>query len=131
MRRRGTLGVSVILAAVTLLHVCSAASNAADESIAISPRGAHSGIPVMGTDGPAWSKTTVALGVTLGTAIIALFLVRRFMPGLSQEPRAGQIQILSQAPLGARGIVYVLRCGPRVLIVGATGSNISTLAEIA
>ncbi len=40
-------------------------------------------------------------------------------------------EVIGQCPLGARGTVFALRCGPRLLIVGATGSHLSTLAEFA
>jgi flagellar biogenesis protein FliO len=129
--RRMALGRSALLATVASLQLCGAATVAADESISISPRGLQSSTPITNSDVPSWSRTTVALGVTLGIAIVGLVIARRFMPGLSNESRAGLVQILSQAPLGTRGVVYVVRCGPRVLIVGATANNISTLAEIA
>jgi flagellar biogenesis protein FliO len=129
--RRWVLRASATLTAAASLQFFGAALLAADESISISPRGSQPATPVPGSAVPSWSRTSVALGATLGAAVIGLFIARRFMPGLSPESRVGQIQILGQTPLGTRGIVYVLRCGPRVLIVGATSSHINTLAEIA
>jgi flagellar biogenesis protein FliO len=72
----------------------------------------------------------MALGVTLGAVCLGLLVARKSMPGLGKAAAQGPIQILSQAPLGNRGIVYVLRCGPRVLVVGATNNQLTTLAEI-
>lgn len=104
---------------------------AADEPLSISPRGSQSAHLSGAVDAPSWTKATTALGVTLGVAIVGLFVARRFMPGLTNESRPGQLEILCQTPLGPRGSVYVLGCGPRVLIIGMTATSITTLAEIA
>jgi len=71
------------------------------------------------------------LAIVVAGVGVAVSLVRKCFPGLAPDSPHRLIRVLAQAPLGAKGTVYVLRCGPRVLIVGAAAGQLTTLAEIA
>jgi flagellar biogenesis protein FliO len=129
--RLAALCMASLVIAVACPAICGNLSRAGEESVPISPRGSQLLTSPADSDMASWARTSIALGITLGAVCAGLIVARRFMPGFSGGTGAGPIQILSQAPLGARGVVYVLHCGPRVLIVGATPSHLTTLAEIA
>jgi flagellar biogenesis protein FliO len=126
---------SVLACAATIVAAlsCPVSSHrqaaASEDFVSLSPRGlqvpVHAGEP----DSRTWQKPSLALGVTLGIVIAGMLLARKFMPGVAGRT-GGPVRVLCQAPLGARGVVYVLRCGPRVLVVGATAGQLTTLSEI-
>jgi flagellar biogenesis protein FliO len=74
--------------------------------------------------------TSICAAVVVGIAI-AIRMARKFIPGLGQLPGHRVIQVLSRSQLGGKGSIYLVRCGPRVLIIGATANQFTTLAEIA
>ena len=103
----------------------------AGDPIALSPPGVRRQPPPNSSDNESLWRTAGALLVVVAGIGIALALVRRFIPGLSPGTTERIVQVISQCQLGGKGVVYVIRCGPRVLIVGATASQLTTLAEIA
>jgi flagellar biogenesis protein FliO len=78
-----------------------------------------------------YTKSVAALAVVVVGIGVALACVRKVFPGLAPDSARRIIHVLAQSPLGAKGTVYVVRCGPRVLIVGAAAGQLTTLAEIA
>jgi flagellar biogenesis protein FliO len=97
----------------------------------ISPAGAKRAIATGATTDTSSTQTAAALAVVVAGVGIALMCVRKLFPGLAPDPARRMLHVLAQSPLGAKGTVYVLRCGPRVLIVGAAAGQLTTLAEIA
>lgn len=101
------------------------------DSLPISPAGSKRS---MGPDTPVGSSFTkpgTALVIVVVGITVALTLTRKFFPSLAPDSANRIIQVLGQSPLGTKGTVYIVRCGPRVLIVGATTGQLTTLAEIA
>ena len=82
------------------------------------------------TPSRAMTQTTVALGLTAIAVLAGLTLSKKLLPGLSRDSATRAVRVLSQTPLGARGAVYLLQCGQRVLVIGASSTQITTLAEI-
>jgi len=106
-----------------------AVADAAGDAIAITPMRPAGGpveLPVGPTGRNAW-----ALGLVLVAIPVGLVIARKIIPGFAARTVHAPVQIIGQCPLGARGTVFALRCGPRLLIVGATGSHLNTLAEFA
>lgn len=101
------------------------------ESLPISPAGAKRSTGTDATPGSSFAKTGAALSVVVVGIGVALTLARKFFPGIVADSPHRIIQVMGHAPLGTKGTVYVLRCGPRVLIVGGTTGQLTTLAEIA
>jgi flagellar protein FliO/FliZ len=93
-------------------------------------RAARSPGPEPPRAGPLVDTAVILVGLLIGVATI-LALLRRYLPGLNAAARGHLVQIMGRTSLDAKGTVYVVRCGPRVLVLGATNSQISTLAEIA
>jgi flagellar biogenesis protein FliO len=89
----------------------------------ISPAGAKRAIATGATTDTSSAQTAAALAVVVAGVGIALMC--------APDPARRMLHVLAQSPLGAKGTVYVLRCGPRVLIVGAAAGQLTTLAEIA
>lgn len=101
------------------------------DSLPISPAGAKHAPGTGWTAESSATKTSTAVAVVVVGIGVALTLARKFIPGLAPDSPHRMIQVLGHAPLGTKGTVYVLRCGPRVLIVGGTANQMTTLAEIA
>lgn len=104
---------------------------AQQEPIPISPRGLEAAPIITDSSSSVWTRNGVALGITIGAILLGLAIVRKMLPGVAAGSNPEAIQILAQRSLGSRGTVYTVRCGPRVLILGATMQQIATLAEIA
>jgi flagellar biogenesis protein FliO len=95
-------------------HDAAEAANANDASTAASP--IKSG----------WLRTTLSLaGVVV--LIVVLGYASRKLPMAQRGRRPGLIQVLSRTPLSARQSVYLLRVGPRLVMVGATGERLTRL----
>ena len=82
-------------------------------------------------DLPSWRNTVTALGVVVVVILMILPLVRRFSRSTAAYLHPDAIQILGRSSIDSRNLIYVVRCGPRVLILGATSGGLTTLAEIA
>lgn len=117
--------------AVSLIACLFCAATTRADDLPITPREHQTRSSADGVELPSWSKSGTALAITLAVVVAGLCLTRRVSGRLSGEAAGGQVQVISQAPLGSRGMVYVLRCGPRVLVVGSTVQQLTTLAEIA
>jgi flagellar biogenesis protein FliO len=124
------LRVALVAAAAFLAFELGPHHVGAEEAMPISPRGSRAASSSDDSDHLAWSSTSMALGGTLAVVILGLVLVRKVVPGFAAAGRGGPIEVLCQTPLGTRGTVFAVRCGSRVLIVGATSGQVCTLTEI-
>ncbi|NLF30706.1 MAG: flagellar biosynthetic protein FliO [Planctomycetes bacterium] len=79
--------------------------------------------------GTLW-QTLAALALVVVLIFLARRLLGRFAGGRMGNRAPGVVEVLSRTPVGSRQSVMLLRVGPRVLIVGAGGETMTTLAEI-
>jgi flagellar biosynthetic protein FliO len=80
------------------------------------------------TAGPLWHALAAVL-VVVALAVVALLLLRRWMPKLA--PRAGKsISVLESVHLGPKKAVHLLQVGDRKLLVGSTSESISVLQRL-
>jgi len=73
----------------------------------------------------------IALAVVLAVIYLLVRLLRRFFPVL--VPAAGPtapVKPLARFYLGPKQIIHLVRCGSRVLLLGATPANITYLGSI-
>ncbi len=130
-----TVSVALLLLAIVQYPVRAEAERSGTasttDSVPLSPGSPTRARTITDAGGFSMLRTTAALAGIIVAVIVVGHVARRFVPGLSREAAGRTIHILSQTPLGSRGNVYVLRCGPRILIIGATASQLTTLAEIA
>jgi len=79
---------------------------------------------------PPEATRTLAICVAVaGGIVLVVAVIRRLSPTLA--PNTQLVRVLAQSSLAGRGTVFVVRCGPRVLILGSTPQHMTTLAEIA
>ncbi|HOM16112.1 MAG TPA: flagellar biosynthetic protein FliO [Thermoguttaceae bacterium] len=92
--------------------------------------------PLSGVSGrtfdPAASTLTVlsSLAVVLGVFLLLIWAIRRAMPRSAQILPTEVVEILGRAPLMGKQQMYLLRCGPKLLLVSVTPEGAETLTEI-
>jgi flagellar biosynthetic protein FliO len=84
------------------------------------------------TDGLGWIVTVlIALAVVVAAIYLLLRMLRRFFPSL--VPAGGQaapIRPLARFHLAPRQALHLVRCGQRLLLLGATSTSINHVATI-
>jgi flagellar biogenesis protein FliO len=135
LRRR--LRVAATYAAILCGSLTIAATMLRSESfgnpdtIPISPPGTKHAKPAGSTPETSLVKTGAILAIVVAGVGVAVSFARKCFPGLAPDSAQRLVRVIGQAPLGSKGTVFVLRCGPRVLIVGGAAGQLNTLAEIA
>lgn len=83
------------------------------------------------------ARGSTSVVTTLGSlaAVIALILLaarifRKSSPATQSTLPAGVLQVLGRRPLDYRHSVHLVRCGSRLLVLGASNEGLRTLAEI-
>ena len=122
---------TILLAAPAQADALLGKSPDGSDSLSISPAGSRRQAALDSSSSSSLTKTGIALGIVVVAIVVAAGLVKKYFPGPGPESAGRVVRVLSQAPLGTKGTVYVLRCGPRVLIVGVTAAQMTTLTEIA
>ena len=83
-------------------------------------------------DGLSWIVTVlIALAVVVAAIYLLLRILRRFFPAL--VPAAGPtapIRPLARFHLAPRQVLHLVRCGRRLLLLGATAASINHVATI-
>lgn len=84
-------------------------------------------------EGPWWSLTLEML-LKLGLVIVLIYLsawaLRRFLlRGRLWTGTQGVLTVLEMLPLGPQRTLYLVAVGPKLLVIGATGQHLTTLAE--
>lgn len=72
-------------------------------------------------------ETLVTLVAVLAVAIVVLTAARRLGVGAPQGP----LELVGRLPLDARRVIYLVRVGPQVLVVGASEAGLVKLSEVA
>lgn len=92
--------------------------------------------PLSGDSGrtfdPTASTLTVlsSLAVVLGVFLLVVWAIRRAMPRGTQPLPTEVVEVLGRAPLMGKQQMYLLRCGPKLLLVSVTPEGAKTLTEI-
>ncbi len=88
---------------------------------------------------PWWSLTfdlVIKLGVVIGLIYLTMWVLRTYVLGGQARKRFGRhlggggIDLLDTTQLAPGRTLYLVEVADRVLVLGATGSSIGTLAEI-
>jgi flagellar biogenesis protein FliO len=82
-----------------------------------------------GSDASGWLRTLGALAVVAGLIFAARWLLRR---GGASGPagQAGPMEVLARASVAPRQQLLLVRLGKRLVLIGAGGGTMSTLAEV-
>lgn len=73
---------------------------------------------------------TLKLLIVLGLFFVAVRLLKPLASGAPAAAGQGLVTVLGVVPLGPQRQVYLLEVGDKVLVVGATGQQLTTLTEI-
>jgi flagellar protein FliO/FliZ len=87
---------------------------------------------------PWWSMTfdlVVKLGLVIGLIYLTMWALRTYVLGPQAKAKLaknmpGRLEVLDSTTLGPNRTVYLVEVADRVLVLGATQSSLSTLAEI-
>jgi flagellar protein FliO/FliZ len=71
-------------------------------------------------------ETLVTLLAVIAVAVLALVGARRLGVGAPQGP----LELVGRLPLDARRVIYLVRVGPQVLVVGASEAGLIKLSEV-
>lgn len=71
-------------------------------------------------------ETLVTLLAILAVAVLVLVGARRLGVGAPQGP----LELVGRLPLDARRVIYLVRVGHQVLVVGASEAGLSKLSEV-
>ncbi len=85
-----------------------------------------------------WGRLILDMVVKLGLVIVliggVLWLLRRFQSRigkvLGSETPGGSFQVLDRAQLGPGHTIYTVDLGSRILVIGATASEVTLLTEV-
>ncbi len=82
---------------------------------------------------PTASTLTIlsSLAVVLGVFLLLVWAIRRAMPRSAQLLPTEVVEVLGRAPLVGKQQMYLLRCGPKLLLLSVTPEGAETLTEIA
>lgn len=82
-----------------------------------------------GSDPNGWLRTLGALAVVAGLIFAVRWLLRRW--GASgQAGQAGPMEVLARASIAPRQQLLLVRLGKRLVLIGAGGGTMTTLAEV-
>jgi flagellar biogenesis protein FliO len=88
---------------------------------------------------PWWSLTfdlVIKLGVVIGLIYLTMWVLKTYVLGgqarkwLGRQLAGGRVALLDTTQLAPGRTLYLVEVADRVLVLGATGSSLSTLAEI-
>lgn len=83
------------------------------------------------TSGPSgWWTTAAGLMVVLGLIMGCMRLFKKHLPGATRFLPTQAVQVLGKRPLDYKQNIYLLRCGSKILVVGASPQGMTTLGEI-
>ena len=77
-----------------------------------------------------WWTTTAGLLTVLGLIVGGARLFKKHLPGTTRYLPPEAVQVLGKRPLDYKQMVYLLRCGSKILIVGSSPQGMVTLGEI-
>lgn len=78
----------------------------------------------------AWGTTGFGLAVVLILLYGGAKFFRRHLPGGAKFLPGEAVQVLGKRPLDFKQMIYLLRCGSKILIVGSSPQGLTTLGEI-
>ncbi len=93
-------------------------------------RGSDEPLGEPGTGTLSWGRLGSALAAVAGLALIGLPLLRRLLPAAVHSQRAGPLELLDQLALTTHCSIYLLRCGPRLILVASSQSGVRQVGEL-
>lgn len=78
---------------------------------------------------PGWLRTGLSLGGVVALIVVLGYLSRR-IPLAYRSRRPGVIEIISRTQLSAKQSLCLVRIGPRMVLIGASGERLSRLDVI-
>ena len=75
-------------------------------------------------------KMLVALGILLGTLIIALYFAKRIFKGGGNQPKGRMIRVLANTYVGVKKNISLVEVPGAILVLGVTNNTITLLTKI-
>lgn len=149
-RSRWLLAGGALLVAVAILARAPAAAPTGERATTPSPtswseREAVEGKPilagypsesqsVLALTEPDWPALLLDIGakllLTVGLVYVSLYLLRQYMSRTGLRRRMGQITVVETVQLGQHRALHLVRVGGQLILLGATSTQISLLAEV-
>lgn len=82
------------------------------------------------TQGFDWQRLVMAMAVVIGVIIALRYAVGLLFPAARATRGSRAIRVLTRTPLAPRQQVMLLQVGRRVIVVGESGGNLSSLGHI-
>ncbi len=77
-----------------------------------------------------WSRLVLAMAVVFGLIVILRYVVGKMYPGVRAAKGARVVRVLSRSPIAPKQQVMLLQVGKRVIVIGDSGGQLSSLSEI-
>ena len=77
-----------------------------------------------------WATTLGGLTAVLALIYLTAKVLRKSMPAAQRTLPVEVIQVLGRKPLDYRHSIHLIRCGSRMLVVGASQEGLTTLCEM-
>ena len=75
-------------------------------------------------------RLAIGMGVVVALMYTAVYLLRKYVPSARNMFGAGGMKIVSRTYLGSRQCLLLVKVGSKFVMVGVTGTTMSTLTEI-
>ena len=75
-------------------------------------------------------QAALGLAFVLCLILIVAAWAKRHLPQANSALPSEAVQILGQRAVGQRQMIQLIRCGSRILVLGATPNGLTTLSEI-
>ncbi len=129
MKRRNLIILSALLCCFIAAGLLAAPADSDLESRVI-PRTSDTD---SSDGGPGWELATllIALAVVIAAIYLLLRILRRFFPSLAPGSTvAAPVKPLARFHLAPRQTLHLVRCGSRLLLLGATSASINHITTI-
>lgn len=77
-----------------------------------------------------YSRVLAALGIVIGLIFVLRWFGRFFFPAATGRARGRAVEVLSRSPISHKQQIMLLRVGQRLIVVGDSGGQLSSLCEI-
>ena len=77
-----------------------------------------------------WSRLVLAMGVVIGLIVILRYVVSKMYPGVGASKGTKVVRVLSRSPIAPKQQVMLLQVGKRVIVIGDSAGQLSSLSEI-
>ncbi|MBC8107061.1 MAG: FliO/MopB family protein [Anaerolineae bacterium] len=78
-----------------------------------------------------WQRLCGALGIVLGLIFVLKFVIGKIYPSIAAGAGSRVVRVLARSPIAPKQQVMLLHIGRRIVVVGDSGGQLSTLCDIA